>query len=463
MKRMKQDSLLSFLKKQRPDESVMTASATTHEEQVLLSTNHQNTALPISADSTSNTAITIDAPPIDSTATTTRNETDVNPNDVGYYIDKIGDISVEQKYHIIKHPWQPPLGYQFPFSLHTKQNKTEKRFLSQLHLNKYKWAVYSEQCKGLFCKYCLVFVDLSTSNRTLLHQSLVRKPLVKFSKLTGKDGALSKHETTKYHKNCVTSAENFCKVYGNPQNSILNTLNTEMGKQIEENRKRLRPIIETIIFMGRQNIPLRGKRDDGRINLHINTNTTANRIDGNFRQLLKYRAEGGDQNLKEQLLTYKSNASYISKTTQNQLINICGDHIKKEICKRILKAKYYSIIFDETTDISTSSQLSLVITYVHENKRYEDFIDFLNIHDEVFANEVGDDYEPKISGKMIGQLVVEKIKSYGLNIYNCIGVGTDGCSVMVSEQKGAVSEILQVAVNAFRCPCFNQALNLSLS
>ena len=34
-------------------------------------------------------------------------------------------------------------------------------------------------------------------------------------------------------------------------------------KKVAENRKRLKPIIETIIFLGRQNILLRGHRDDG--------------------------------------------------------------------------------------------------------------------------------------------------------------------------------------------------------
>lgn len=43
----------------------------------------------------------------------------------------------------------------------------------------------------------------------------------------------------------------------------MNQVNNQRLQQIEENRARLKPIIESIIFLGRQNIALRGHRDDG--------------------------------------------------------------------------------------------------------------------------------------------------------------------------------------------------------
>lgn len=45
----------------------------------------------------------------------------------------------------------------------------------------------------------------------------------------------------------------------------------------------------------------------------------------------------------------------------------------------------------------------------------------------------------------------------------CVGVGTDGCSVMTSNDIGAVTTILKTCPMAVRCPCFNHALNISLS
>lgn len=40
---------------------------------------------------------------------------------------------------------------------------------------------------------------------------------------------------------------------------------THRKKTVLENRERLKPIVESIIFLGRQNIPLRGNFDSGKL------------------------------------------------------------------------------------------------------------------------------------------------------------------------------------------------------
>ena len=68
----------------------------------------------------------------------------------------------------------------------------------------------------------------------------------------------------------------------------MNQINTERLKQIKENRLRLRPIVESIIFLGRQNVPFRGHRDDGLLQ------STSPVNEGNFRELLRFRIKSGD-------------------------------------------------------------------------------------------------------------------------------------------------------------------------
>jgi hypothetical protein len=65
-----------------------------------------------------------------------------------------------------------------------------------------------------------------------------------------------------------------------------------LSKVIKENRERLKPIIKTILLKGRQNIAFRGRRDDGRI-VEDEENPLQN--EGNFRQLLRFRVEAGEQ------------------------------------------------------------------------------------------------------------------------------------------------------------------------
>ncbi|XP_022160727.1 uncharacterized protein LOC111026843 [Myzus persicae] len=206
-------------------------------------------------------------------------------------------------------------------------------------------------------------------------------------------------------------------------------------QQVLENRARLKPIIETIAFLGRQNIAIRGHRDDGSL---FDDSDTPSENKGNFRELLNFRISAGDETLKNHLLTTQSRATYISKTTQNELIFIMGNLILKKVLDRVKQSKCYSVIFDETTDLSKISQLVTVIRYVYENEVFEDFIGFLDCHQDNYSN-TGREVEPKITGELISKSVINILDKFGLPLDKCVGIATDGCSVMLSEKCGAVN------------------------
>jgi len=165
---------------------------------------------------------------------------------------------------LLENPWFPSNTYNFPFSLHSKGGRDVKRFVGLHHLKAHHWLVLSDLHRGLYCKYCVLF-----SGEYGFHQSssqlgkLVKKPLTSFAKLYGKDGYLTTHENSKYHKDAVSAGKDFLITYHAPQLEVINQVNSQRLAQIQGNRSRLRPIIETIILCGRQNIPLRGHRDDG--------------------------------------------------------------------------------------------------------------------------------------------------------------------------------------------------------
>eukprot|EP00102_Acyrthosiphon_pisum_P014195 XP_008184121.1 PREDICTED: uncharacterized protein LOC103309708 [Acyrthosiphon pisum] len=139
-------------------------------------------------------------------------------------------------------------------------------------------------------------------------------------------------------------------------------------QEIKENQERLVPIIESIIFLGKQNILFRGHRDDGQLDLPSTIEDGGSSInEGYFRELLKFRVKAGDSTLENHLKNSSSKATYISKTIQNELIELCGKEILDSILKKITdKDIFYSIIFNETLDVSKRSQISLVIRYIDE-------------------------------------------------------------------------------------------------
>lgn len=330
------------------------------------------------------------------------------------------------------------------------------------HFEKYPWLVYSHKQNGLFCKYCVLFVVGETGcsgkhkNNEML-KGFVTQLVIKYDKLYGKDGRLVTHELSLYHNKSSEYARNFITTYKDPDERIVNRIDAQKNAAIIENRERIKPIIESVIFLGRQNIPFRGHRDDGRI-LDVGDNPSKN--DGNFRQLLRFRVNSGDEILRQHLKLASARATYISKSTQNEIISTCGEFVLKEIIKKVDLGGFYSIMFDETTDLAHISQMSIVIRYVDGNCIREDFVQFLDCYNEGFDVQ---DEEPSLTGKKIGELVLNKMKSMEQNVNQCVGVCTDGCAVMTSKLRGSVSTVLQCATNAVRCHCFNHALNLSLS
>ncbi|KAG5879154.1 hypothetical protein JTB14_033359 [Gonioctena quinquepunctata] len=211
--------------------------------------------------------------------------------------------------------------------------------------------------------------------------------------------------------------------------------------------------------MGRQNITLRGHRDDGNL---IATDTMSCENGGNFREMLEYRIKSGDPVLENHLQNTISRATYISSNTQNELIECCSKEILSFILDDVKKSNYFSIIFDETTDIAHISQMSLTIRNV--NKEYEvhgRFIGFLNCHDHIYnhdqnkrmnsnlhihpldENQINQNElaEPKLTGEILGKTVILVLQEMSLDLSNCVGTGADGCAVMTSVVRGAVQQI----------------------
>jgi len=74
----------------------------------------------------------------------------------------------------------PEDDFVYPFSVHTKKSKEEKRFLKRSHFEKYKWLVYSKSKNGLFCKFCVFFSNKGGKDNNIELKKLVNEPLNKY-------------------------------------------------------------------------------------------------------------------------------------------------------------------------------------------------------------------------------------------------------------------------------------------
>ena len=98
------------------------------------------------------------------------------------------------------------------------------------------------------------------------------------------------------------------------------------------------------------------------------------------------------------------NATYRSKTTQNDIITICGELITEQILNEVKEAKFFAILADEDTDRSSVEQMSLVIRYIYRNCSIrEEFIGFITL-------------DRGLPGLMITNKLLHTIQGHGLSV-----------------------------------------------
>jgi len=144
------------------------------------------------------------------------------------------------------------------------------------------------------------------------------------------------HELTSFHADAMNVSQSFLHAVESGTN-VVQMGNTALPDKIAHNRQLLHSMVETIQFCGRQNIALRGHRDDG--SLPVGMQNEGN--EGNFQELLKFRISSGEKILEAKVNKMSGNATLISKTTQNDIIHICGQVILEKIVHDVKNANFF--------------------------------------------------------------------------------------------------------------------------
>ena len=353
-------------------------------------------------------------------------------------------MSHSEIHTVINSIWTPDITFNFP--IHKNFDKNKKGQTSKFQFNwllRWRWLAYSEKEDGAFCKLCVAF---SKSEGGINGQKLGALVINKFDNWKHAIETFTKHDKLNYHIKSVIDTDNFLKTRNNPSISIENQLDTARSKQVNENRINVLPIIEVIILCGRQELAIRGHRDFGKIS--VDTIQTSN--EGNFRELLRYRARG-DLKLKTFLEGPGERNKYISPTSQNAIIDCCNTVILNKIVAKINKAKCFTVLADETADISGIEQVSLCAKYVDVDEKVvrEDFLQFVPTND--------------LTGKGLATLIIENLKAFGIELKYLRGQGYDGAAAMSGQFNGVRSHISQLYPMATYVHCTAHTLNLAVS
>ncbi|KAL4088600.1 hypothetical protein QTP88_023689 [Uroleucon formosanum] len=291
------------------------------------------------------------------------------------------------------------------------------------------WVSYSPSIDRVYCIVCKLFG--TTKGKT---NSLSREGTNDWQHISTR---LNEHESSIDHLNSVIRYSMYVKNNRVDVNDLRLTSNTKVA----ENRETVKVIIEIIIYLARQNIPFRG---------HDESVNSLNR--GNFLQLVKLLSHHHpilshhmakiDNSIKKNRLTFLSNVS------QNTLIHILGEIVRKNIFTSVAKAGKFSVIIDTTTNVACLEQFSMILRFVDESG---------HIKERLVALEVVDDS----SGRGMFNLFCNICSTYGLNWKsNLIAQSYDGAASMQGQYSGVRTLVQQQNPRAIYVWCFSHVLNL---
>ena len=158
----------------------------------------------------------------------------------------------------------------------------------------------------------------------------------------------------------MSQMSEFLARYENPSLAISTVVDTESQRIINSNHKVIESLLKIMMLCGKQGLALRGHGDDSIWWNDQDKDATSN--EGNFVASVQFRAET-DLVLGQHLAKAPQNAHYTSKTVKNEMVKVIGTSIHNDILIEVNKAKFYSVIADEVTDIANKEELSLSLCY----------------------------------------------------------------------------------------------------
>ena len=257
-----------------------------------------------------------------------------------------------------------------------------------------------------------------------------------------KPDRLTKHHKSENHKTAMAKWID-SRANKKRNTSVLSQLQESHKQYAKENREYLKVIIECLMFTAQQNIAQRGhdeKRDS------LSDSSDINR--GNFLELVHLRCKDIPW-LKDKLNNQlQKHAQWTSPVIQNELLQTITDLIRERITNDVRVSGWYSIILDETSDISKTEQVSLFLSFTVNGTKKEAFIAF---------------YSTKSTeGEVLYELVKSTVTELNLDLKKIVGKAFDGAANMNGVHKGLSTRMEECSPLGIYVHCYGHVLNLTI-
>ena len=155
--------------------------------------------------------------------------------------------------------------------------------------------------------------------------------------------------------------------------------------------------------------------------------------------------------MENHLKTCSKRETYLSATTENDVLKYCYQVITEGLLKEVRASKILALILDEASDKSNKEQLSFSLRFVdNDNEIREEFLKFIHCDEGV-------------TGRDLFEAVANTLSESGLDLMNCRGQGYDGTKGMAGKLNGLSGIVLQSNKLALYTYCHSHRLNLVVS
>lgn len=234
------------------------------------------------------------------------------------------------------------------------------------------------------------------------------------------------HEKSKCHSEAVL------KIFTLPSTThdIGETLSSQHKQEKFENRQCFIKIMSCIQHLARQGLPLRGDKTEA---------------DANFVQLLELQSKDNPNIVN--WLQRKTN-KYTSPEVQNEILKVMALQVLREIVKNLQNSPFYTIMVDETTDVSNREQVVLCLRWVDER---------FDVHEEFTGLYTVDN----ISANTLVAVIKDALLRMNLTLNKVRGQCYDGAANMAGVRSGVAKQIIDEEPRAVYTHCYGHALNLA--
>lgn len=307
-----------------------------------------------------------------------------------------------------------------------------RRFSSKYY-KMFNWIEYSMSKDSLFCFSCRHF----SANLTAPGQAISQTCYVDFGSKCKNwkemTKCLTKHN--RYKRHCISTQRwiDYQLIQKNNSHSVANQIINFRQENIIENRNHLHFLFKATLYLSKQGLAFRG---------HDESEQSKNK--GNFIEILEMFASN-----EIKLRLQARYGHYTSPVYQNDFISIIATLTRQNILSTMNKFGVYTIMVDETKDLSKKEQMSFILRFMDND---------INICEK----SIGCYHMKKSNAESLATEIMKILIDNKLDKMNCIGQCYDGASVMSGQYSGVQERIRLEIPHAIYVHCYAHRLNLCL-